>query len=79
MKKFAPLVLVLFCGCASDGDSASAFDYAQLLKDATPTFTKGECGPQLTWTKNLQVHDKVEIEGVVVVKTRCTETEAKED
>lgn len=75
MKRLTPLILVLLCGCATGGESSGALDYAHLLKAATPTFTKGECGPEVTWRKTLQVHEEVEVEGVVIVKKRCENKE----
>jgi len=67
MKKTILIVLPLIAGCASTPTTS----YSDLLKDATPSFKSGSCGPELEWTKTLQVTGSVEVEGIVRVKAVC--------
>ncbi len=58
------------CAFAAEGCATSS-SWADLLEEAEPEFTVGECGPQLNWHKTLVVYDKADVEATIVVKPHC--------
>lgn len=60
------------CVVAAEGCATSS--WADLIEEAEPEFTVGECGPQLNWHKTLVVYEKADVEATIVVKPHCPET-----
>ena len=68
------LCLTALCMVATEG-CATATDWTDLVKEAEPELSLGECGPQVTWNKTLVVYEKADVEATLVIRPHCKDKE----
>lgn len=69
MKKSIIIIALVLGGCSG----AQKTDWAGLAVDATPEFKAGKCGPEVVWTKDLEVYADVEVVGQLTLRRKCSE------
>lgn len=72
MKRLLFVLLLTACAlpaCATN--TAKPIDWTDLAVEAAPDFRMGECGPELVWTRDIAIYDRVEVEGQLTVRPKC--------
>ena len=68
MRVIIAAAALVLSGCAG---AQKSIDWTALASEATPTFTQGECGAELTWTREIEATAQVEIVGQLTIRKKC--------
>ena len=60
-------VFIFVSGCAG----GQSLNWAELASEAKPTMTKGPCGTEVRWTREIEATETVEIVGELTIRAKC--------
>ena len=73
IKAVAPVIIALGASLLLGCSGSQKVDWAGLATEAAPEFRKGPCGPEVVWTKDLEVYADVEVVGELTVRRKCSQ------